>query len=379
MLLLPRLDADALVHEGALQVPAGARSPTPRSSRRTAGAGAHEPEFELADTGVFDGEPLLRRHRRVRQGGARRHPRSASPSPTAGPRRRASHVLPTLWFRNTWSWGRDGEGYWREAASIARRRRRASSSAEHASLGRIRFWRRASRAATRPSCSSPRTRPTASGSSASPNATPYVKDAFHEYVVDGRRDAVNPAGVGTKAAAHYRLDVPAGGAVVTPPARLASADEAPRKPFGADFERVFDERIREADAFYAGRAPGDARRRASCRSSRQAYAGLLWSKQFYHYVVRDWLDGDPAQPPPPPSAPRGPQPRLAAPLQPRRHLDARQVGVPLVRGVGPRVPHDPVRAASTRTSPRSSSCCSCASGTCTRTARSGLRVRRSAT
>ena len=103
--------------------------------------------------------------------------------------------------------------------------------------------------------------------------------------------------------------------------------------------------------------------------ARQAYAGLLWSKQFYHYVVKDWLDGDADQPPPPPSSPRRPQSRLAAPVQSRRHLDARQVGVPLVRRVGPGVPHDPDGDGSIPSSPRGSSSCSCANGTCTPTAR----------
>ena len=77
---------------------------------------------------------------------------------------------------------------------------------------------------------------------------------------------------------------------------------------------------------------------------RQAFAGLLWTKQFYHYDVQRWLDGDPAQPPPPPERLDGPQPRVDAPLQRRRHLDARQVGVSVVRGVGPRVPLRPARA-----------------------------------
>ena len=114
---------------------------------------------------------------------------------------------------------------------------------------------------------------------------------------------MNPAGFGTKVGAHYRLDVPARSSVILR-ARLASVDEAPRKPFGPDFERIFDERIREADAFYAGRAPATLAT-SELQVVRQGYAGLLWSKQYYHYVVRDWLDGDPAQPPPPPARREG--------------------------------------------------------------------------
>jgi len=131
-----------------------------------------------------------------------------------------------------------------------------------------------------------------------PNPTPHVKDAFHDYVVAGRAEAVNPGGAGTKAAALYVLDVPAGGEFVVRLRLFAEAGGA-AAPFGAEFEQTFGDRVREANEFYAARLPecwpGEER-----RVVRQAYAGLLWSKQFYHYVIRAWLDGDPGQPPPPP-------------------------------------------------------------------------------
>src|SRR5262249_18496005 len=123
------------------------------------------------------------------------------------------------------------------------------------------------------------------------------KDAFHAYLVERRREAINPAGTGTKAAAHYVLCLPAGSQVVVR-LRLVAAGEAPRAPFGIGFERTFDACIREAEEFYRSRMPAqldDEERRVS----RQGYAGLLWSKQFYHYDTRAWLEGDPAQPPPP--------------------------------------------------------------------------------
>ena len=101
--------------------------------------------------------------------------------------------------------------------------------------------------------------------------------------------------------------------------------------------------MREADAFYATRIPETHDRRRA-RVARQAYAGLLWSKQFYHYAVDEWLDGDPAQPAPPDARRKGRNARMAPPLQRRRHLDAGQVGVPVVRGVGPRVSHGAARA-----------------------------------
>ncbi len=131
-----------------------------------------------------------------------------------------------------------------------------------------------------------------------PNPAPWVKDAFHELLVGGNKDAVNPAGAGTKAAFHYVLDLaPHGGAEVR--LRLSAAAERSDDPLGPEFEGVVADRLAEADAFFAARIPGglgpDAR-----DVVRQAYAGLAWNKQFYHYVVQEWLDGDPAQPPPPP-------------------------------------------------------------------------------
>ncbi len=122
-------------------------------------------------------------------------------------------------------------------------------------------------------------------------------------MIHGHADAVNPAGHGTKAAFHHRLIVPAGEAV-TLRLRLTAETEAPARAFGQGFDETFAERIEEADAFYAARLP--ERTTADERAvARQAYAGLLWSKQFYHYVITHWLDGDPAQPPPPPSRRQG--------------------------------------------------------------------------
>src|SRR5262249_45157742 len=126
------------------------------------------------------------------------------------------------------------------------------------------------------------------------NASPFVKDAFHEVVIHGRAEAANPAEVGTKAAAWYRLSVPARGRrdILL---RLTAAEEADATPFGASFESVFEARGAETDQFYAEVIP-QALDPESRNVARQAYAGLLWSKQFYHYVVKDWLEGDPAQP-----------------------------------------------------------------------------------
>ena len=141
-----------------------------------------------------------------------------------------------------------------------------------------------------------------SGLFGSPNPQPYVKDAFHRAIINGEREAVNPAGEGTKTAFSYVLTIPAAEERVV---RLRLRDAAASgEPFGAGFDRVFADRIREADEFYEERTPPAATPEER-RVLRQGYAGLLWSKQFFHYVVEHWLEGDPAQPPPPPNRSSG--------------------------------------------------------------------------
>ena len=131
------------------------------------------------------------------------------------------------------------------------------------------------------------------------NASPYVKDAFDRYVVEGEAAAVNPRHFGTKAAAHYRLEI-AAGAEVQVRLRLWAETESPAEPFGDGFQQVLAARRRESDEFYAQVIPAELGPEERL-VARQAYAGLLWSKQFFHYVVEDWLTGDPNLPPPPES------------------------------------------------------------------------------
>jgi hypothetical protein len=135
-----------------------------------------------------------------------------------------------------------------------------------------------------------------------PNETPFVKDGINDYVVHGYPEAVNPAQVGTKAAAHYHLTL---GPDESRTILLRLRDAPPTgTPFGCAFVALFRQRLHEADEFYATVIPttlsDDAR-----LVMRQALAGLLWSKQFYHYEVRQWLAGDPAGPPPPPERQHG--------------------------------------------------------------------------
>ena len=256
--------------------------------------GLAERELELADTGAFAERSyvdVIAEYAKAAPGDLLARITLANRSSA----RATLHVLPTLWFRNTWSWGRKGEGYGeRPALSLYED---GSVRAEHATLGRMRLV-----AAPGPGGAAPEWLFTENESNkerlwGTKNASPYVKDAFHEYVVRGRQDAVNPARVGTKAAALYRLEL-AAGAEVTLQLRLSAEDEAPEQPFGADFRMVFEQRLREADAFYTARTPAGATEEER-RVLRQGWAGLLWSKQFYCYVVKDWLAGDPAQPAPP--------------------------------------------------------------------------------
>ncbi len=277
-----------------------AEYPYARLSEENRRRGKDVGELELVDTGAFEGG----RYFDVFAEYAKASTDDVAIEITVhnrGPEAATLHLLPTLWFRNTWSWGRSGEGHWPKPR-IARAGD-GTLLAEHASLGRYRLS-----VAPGPSGAGPALLFTENETNArrlygSDGASPYVKDAFHEYVVRGATAAVNPAGVGTKAAALYRLEVPAGGSASVR-LRLSSEKDAPADPFGASFERTFDARREETDAFYAERLPAtmtDEERRVA----RQAYAGLLWSKQFYHYVINDWLEGDPAQPPPPDARRRG--------------------------------------------------------------------------
>jgi hypothetical protein len=246
--------------------------------------GRGQPEFELTDTGVFEEsryfdvvveyakasvEDIL-----VRIEVANRGPEAAE-----------LHVLPTVWFRNTWSWGR-GEP-----------RPQLYAALENAiELNEPQYGRRwllvggsAELLFTENETNTRRLYGYDGGAS-------YVKDGINDYVVRGDVGAVNPARRGTKAAAHYRLKLGAGESATL---RLRLTDTAGAgDALGAEFDHVFEERKREADQFYDSVTPADLS--ADGRNvMRQSFAGLLWSKQFYHYIVEDWLDGDPAGPPPP--------------------------------------------------------------------------------
>ena len=251
-----------------------------------------EREFELTDTGIFDDH----RYFDVQVEYAKAGPEDVLirlSIANRGPEDAELAVLPQLWFRNTWSWGCTQEGCavrpWIERGDDDH------VIAEDPTLGRYRFaidtrdeepaWLFTENVTNRRKLYGV------------DDEAPNVKDAFHEYVVNGRADAVSAKPRGTKCGALLRLKVEAGRERVLR-MRFVAEREAPRRLFGRAFEELFAERKLEALQWYEEHLPERAtfEERAVIR---QAWAGLFWSKQFYHYVVDAWLDGDPDQPAPP--------------------------------------------------------------------------------
>jgi hypothetical protein len=254
------------------------------NGRRGVGA----PEFELLDTGVFDGD----RYFDVFVEYAQATPGDILLCITAhnrGPQVAPLHVLPTVWFRNTWSWDGSAE------QPCLTHGRGARLEAQHPSLGHHHVY--CDGASTLLFCDNESNAPRLWGA---PPATEYPKDGINDRVVNGDPGHVNPAGEGTKAAAWYRFDVPAQGTVEV---RLRLCREILDQPF-ADFETLFARRRLDADEFYRALQHGvtsdDAR-----LVQRQAFAGMIWSKQYYYFDVPQWLRGDPGQPAPPAGRRRG--------------------------------------------------------------------------
>ncbi len=253
-----------------------------------------DPEYELLDTGIFnddryfdvfveyakaDLEDILIRITLVN--------RSQEPA--------RLRLLPTVWFRNIWSWDSDNI----EQRPVLHKLRHIETHPviELNHPGQGRRWLHCE--------GSPELLFTENETNMQrlfgvQNGTPYVKDGINAYVVAGKREAVNPEQTGTKAAAHYQLTIGAG---QTTSVKLRFTNKEYTKgtstpPLGQDFDQMFAQRQREADEFYATIIPQDLSEDAQ-RVMRQGFAGMLWSKQFYHFVAKDWLEGDPAQPKPP--------------------------------------------------------------------------------
>src|SRR6266436_5519431 len=282
--------------------------------------GKDQPEYELLDTGVFaenryfdvfveyakaDVEDMLIRITAINR----------------GPQAATLHLLPSLWFRNTWSWGKDPR-----RPSV-----RIDSGVPGSLCTELEHWQYGKRwllCAGQPELLFTENETNYQGLFDGKNRS-YVKDAFHAYVIQGDKSAVNPQQVGTKMAALYLLDLGAGESVtlklrladmeplgamdsnspmvgaINAPGHAERAEGVPgTNDSGAGFDDLFARRQKEADAFYASRIPKELSEDAKL-VMRQAFAGMMWNKQFYHYDVRTWLDGDPAGPPPPKERLRG--------------------------------------------------------------------------
>ncbi|MGH7176692.1 MAG: MGH1-like glycoside hydrolase domain-containing protein, partial [Tepidisphaeraceae bacterium] len=261
--------------------------------------GRQDPEFELLDTGIFDDN----RYFDVTVEYAKNTPDDILIRITVANRGSETarvHLLPTLWFRNCWSWGAVHEGCATRPALVRESPTRVRAA--HPTLSTFVCEFEPVAGAPAPALLFTENDTNVHRLFGAENP-PFVKDGINEFVVHGRHDAVNPAGAGTKVVAHYALDVPAAREAVVR-VRLRPQQDAVGNPFGEEFERIFKRCKSECDEYYQS-VLIDGMTDEEQQIARQAFAGMLWSKQFYHYIVPDWLSGDPAQPAPPPQRKKG--------------------------------------------------------------------------
>jgi mannosylglycerate hydrolase MGH1-like protein len=251
------------------------------------GRNRYQPEYELLDTGAFD---------RNRYWIVEAHYAKADPNDVlmeisvtnAGPDADTLHVLPTAWFRNTWSWEMNAPRPSMTATSSK------SVGIEHPFLGQLELLAEDGPDGVTPTplfCENETNQPRLYG--AEP-VTPYPKDGINDHVVDGA-PTVNPERTGTKCAFWYKITVPPGETRVL---RLRLRPAQTADAFGAAFDEVLAVRKAEADEFYAELTPSTATA-DEAMVMRQAFGGMLWSKQLFYYDVNRWLDGDPTEPRPP--------------------------------------------------------------------------------
>ena len=298
--------------------------------------GRGKAEYELLDTGVFDQD----RYFDVFVEYAKASPEDLLIQITVhnrGPEPATLQLLPTLWFRNDWSWG---ENVTRPTLrQVAQDKTGGIIALSHRDLGERFCYAEGASALLFTENETNTERLTGK-----PNPSPYVKDSINDFVLHGKQDAVNPGKQGTKVAAHYPLTLGAGKSRTV---RLRLCDQpikgskkAMGEYFGKAFASVFQSRLKEADEFYTTVIPPSLNPDAAS-VMRQALAGMLWSKQFFFYDVGKWLKQHGIQPVQSQST-FHPQRPLGTHGQRRRDLHARQMGISLVRRLGPGLPcHGP--------------------------------------
>jgi hypothetical protein len=250
--------------------------------------GKHEVEYNLVDTGLFEENQYFDIFVEYAKADVQDiliqitiHNRGKEEAPL--------HVLPHIWFRNTWSWGYDP---YKPSMFLTNN---GIIDVKHQLLGDMYLY-----------CETPGQEMFCENESnvtklyGSPDIHGYFKDGINDYIVHGRQGATNPESRGTKAAVNYELTIPGGGSTTI---KLRLSNKINKKPF-RDFDSIFATCLKEADAFYE-QIHGKVTDADERNVQRQALAGMLWTKQFYYYDVPQWLNGDPAMPPPPPERKKG--------------------------------------------------------------------------
>jgi hypothetical protein len=283
--------------------------------RENARRGKESPEFELLDTGVF----AENRYFDIFVEYAKSDVEDILIKITAfnrGQEAALLHLLPSLWCRNTWSWGKD----------LRRPVIRRAPDLPGSLCLELQHWQYGKRwliCSGQPELLFTENETNYQKLFGGKNRSPFVKDAFHEYLINGNKSAVDPQQTGTKMAAHYTMELSSGESAtiklrlmdleplanmdanatrtgaISSPAHTERGEGIPgSNDFAAGFDAMFATRQREAEDFYASRIPKELSAEAK-NVMRQAFSGMLWSKQFYHYDVRTWLEGDPVGPTPP--------------------------------------------------------------------------------
>ena len=268
--------------------------PYERLKRENQERGLQDREFELIETGIFDEDKYFDvtiEYAKKTDEDILIYIQVANRGSEAA----TLHLLPTLWFRNIWSWGYEVE---KPKLKIYDKSDELSIiEAHHPDLGER--WLYCAKASSLLFTENNTNHQRLSGEE---NESNCVKDAFHQYVVEGKQDAVNPDNLGTKFAAYYTLELEAG-EITGIQLRLCDQPDL-EKPFGQTFNDTFQVRQQEADEFYQRVSPYKKSLELQ-NVERQAFAGMLWNKQYYYYVVDAWLEGDPAQPKPPEERKKG--------------------------------------------------------------------------